>query len=131
MAGIAHPQAVPDNNAEGRLPVRAPTDATALGTPVLGPIVWMGDSKRNLRGFPEGAQKLLGMSFNSCSLAVCRGMPNLSKVSAAAFLRLPGDTRRRPIAWCWRCRSAGGFMFCTPFRRNRRKALKLRSVTLT
>jgi phage-related protein len=26
---------------------------------------------------------------------------------------------------------AGGFMFCTPFRRNRRKALKPQSVTLS
>jgi phage-related protein len=24
------------------------------------PVVWLGDSKKNLRGFPDGAQKLLG-----------------------------------------------------------------------
>jgi phage-related protein len=28
--------------------------------PVLRPVVWLGDSKKNVRDFPEGAQKLLG-----------------------------------------------------------------------
>jgi len=31
-----------------------------LERPVLRPLVWLGDSKRNLQGFPKGAQKLLG-----------------------------------------------------------------------
>ena len=31
-----------------------------LKPPVLRPVVWLGNSKKNLREFPEGAQKLLG-----------------------------------------------------------------------
>ena len=31
-----------------------------LERPVLRPLVWLGDSKRNIQGFPKGAQKLLG-----------------------------------------------------------------------
>jgi phage-related protein len=29
-------------------------------TPALRPVVWLGNSKRNIREFPEGAQKLIG-----------------------------------------------------------------------
>jgi hypothetical protein len=28
--------------------------------PRLRPLMWLGDSKRNIQGFPKGAQKLLG-----------------------------------------------------------------------
>jgi|ERR1700719_1114657 phage-related protein len=31
-----------------------------LKPPVLRPVVWLGDSKKKLRDFPDGAQKLLG-----------------------------------------------------------------------
>ena len=31
-----------------------------LEQPLLRPLVWLGDSKRNIQGFPKGAQKLLG-----------------------------------------------------------------------
>ena len=31
-----------------------------LKPPVLRPVVWLGNAKKNLKGFPEGAQKLLG-----------------------------------------------------------------------
>jgi phage-related protein len=76
MAGIAQPQEVPNNNAEERLPMRASTGTTALETPVLRPIIWMGDSKRNLRDFPEGAQKLLG---DELQLVQFGGMPRDAK----------------------------------------------------
>lgn len=31
-----------------------------LKTPPLRPIVWLGNSKKNIRGFPDDAQKLIG-----------------------------------------------------------------------
>ena len=31
-----------------------------LKPPVLRPVVWLGNARKNLKGFPEGAQKLLG-----------------------------------------------------------------------
>lgn len=31
-----------------------------LERPALRPLVWLGDSKRNIQGFPKGAQKLIG-----------------------------------------------------------------------
>src|ERR1700686_534999 len=64
------------------------------------PIVWLGDSKQNLRDFPEGAQKLLGMSFSLFSLVVCRKTPDLLKVLAAELSRLPCGTCRTLIESC-------------------------------
>lgn len=43
---------------------------------VLRPIVWLGDSKKNLRDFPEGAQKLLG---DELQLMQFGGMPRDAK----------------------------------------------------
>jgi phage-related protein len=43
-----------------------------LTPPVLRPVVWLGDSKRNLRTFPDGAQKLLG---DELQLIQFGGMP--------------------------------------------------------
>jgi phage-related protein len=44
--------------------------------PVLRPVVWLGDSKRNLRSFPDGAQKLLG---DELQLMQFGGMPRDAK----------------------------------------------------
>ena len=41
-------------------------------TPVLRPLVWMGNSKRNLQAFPKGAQKLIG---DELQLIQFGGMP--------------------------------------------------------
>jgi phage-related protein len=43
---------------------------------VLRPIVWLGDSKKSLRDFPEGAQKLLG---DELQLIQFGGMPKDAK----------------------------------------------------
>ena len=43
-----------------------------LARPVLRPLVWLGDSKRNIQGFPKGAQKLLG---DELQLIQFGGMP--------------------------------------------------------
>ena len=47
-----------------------------LQPPVLRPLVWLGDSKKNLREFPEGAQKLLG---DELQLIQFGGMPRDAK----------------------------------------------------
>jgi phage-related protein len=44
--------------------------------PVLRPVVWLGDSKKNLRDFPDGAQKLLG---DELQLIQFGGMPKDAK----------------------------------------------------
>ena len=44
--------------------------------PVLRPVVWLGDSKRSLRDFPEDAQKLLG---DELQLIQFGGMPKDTK----------------------------------------------------
>ena len=45
-------------------------------TPVLRLVVWMGNSKRNLQAFPEGAQKLIG---DELQLLQFGGMPKDAK----------------------------------------------------
>lgn len=44
--------------------------------PVLRPVVWLGNSKKSLRAFPEGAQKLLG---DELQLIQFGGMPKDAK----------------------------------------------------
>ena len=44
--------------------------------PVLRPLVWLGDSKKRIRAFPEGAQKLLG---DELQLIQFGGMPKDAK----------------------------------------------------
>jgi phage-related protein len=44
--------------------------------PVLRPLVWLGDSLRNVRDFPDGAQKLLG---DEIQLMQFGGMPKDAK----------------------------------------------------
>ena len=46
------------------------------GPPVLRPVVWLGNSKKNLRTFPKGAQKLLG---DELQLIQFGGMPKDAK----------------------------------------------------
>jgi phage-related protein len=47
-----------------------------LKPPVLRPVVWIGNSKKNLRDFPDGAQKLLG---DELQLIQFGGMPKDAK----------------------------------------------------
>jgi phage-related protein len=45
-------------------------------TPVLRPLVWMGNSRRNLQAFPKDAQKLTGYEFQLIQFG---GMPKDAK----------------------------------------------------
>jgi len=47
-----------------------------IETPTLRPVVWLGNSKRNIRGFPENAQKLIG---DELQLIQFGGMPKDAK----------------------------------------------------
>ena len=44
--------------------------------PLLRPLMWLGDAKRNIRAFPEGAQKLIG---DELQLIQFGGMPKDAK----------------------------------------------------
>src|SRR6202790_2298103 len=73
-----------------------------LKPPVLRPVVWVGDSKRNLRAFPDGAQKLLG---DELQLIQFGGMPKDAKpfrgVGSGVFelaLRYASDAYRVVLA---------------------------------
>jgi len=60
-----------------------------IETPVLRPLVWMGSSKKNLRDFPLGAQKVIG---DELQLIQFDGMPRDAKLSrglAGVFSRSP------------------------------------------
>jgi phage-related protein len=69
-------------------------DDDGLETPVLRPLVWMGDAKRNLQAFPKAAQKLFG---DELQLIQFGGMPRDAKpfkgVGSGAFeIALRHDT---------------------------------------
>lgn len=71
-------------------------------TPVLRPVVWMGNAKRNVQAFPRGAQKLIG---DELQLIQFGGMPRDAKpfkgVGSGVFeiaLRFEGDAYRTVIA---------------------------------
>ena len=98
---------------------------------MLRPVVWLGNSKKNMRDFPDGAQKLLG---DELQLIQFGGMPKDAKpfkgVGSGVLeiaLRYASDAYRVVLA----VQIGSEFMFCMPFRRNRRKALRPRSGMLT
>src|ERR1700722_5685872 len=71
-----------------------------LKPPVLRPVVWMGNSKNNLRDFPDGAQKLLG---DELQLIQFGGMPKDAKPfngvgSGELALRFASDAYRVVLA---------------------------------
>ena len=51
-------------------------DDEGLETPVLRPLVWMGNAKRNLQAFPKDAQKIIG---DELQLIQFGGMPKDAK----------------------------------------------------
>ena len=71
-------------------------------TPALRPLVWVGNSKRNIQAFPKGAQKLLG---DELQLIQFGGMPKDAKpfkgVGSGVLeiaLRYGGDAYRTVVA---------------------------------
>ncbi len=71
-------------------------------TPVLRPLVWVGNSKRNLQAFPKGAQKIIG---DELQLIQFGGMPKDAKpfkgVGSGVIeiaLRYEGDAYRTVVA---------------------------------
>jgi phage-related protein len=71
-------------------------------TPILRPLVWMGNAKRNLQAFPKGAQKLIG---DELQLIQFGGMPRDAKpfkgVGSGVFeiaLRFEGEAYRTVLA---------------------------------
>ena len=48
----------------------------SISVPILRPLVWLGNTIRNIRSFPEGAQKLLG---DELQLLQFGGMPKDAK----------------------------------------------------
>jgi phage-related protein len=71
-------------------------------TPVLRPLVWMGNSKRNIQAFPKGAQKLIG---DELQLIQFGGMPKDAKpfkgVGSGVIeiaVRYEGDAYRTVVA---------------------------------
>jgi Helix-turn-helix domain len=71
-----------------------------------GPLSGLATRKRTFVIFPRAHKNCWGTSFGSSSLVVCRRTLNLSRALAAAFLRLPCDTRLGPTESYWRYRSA-------------------------
>ena len=71
-------------------------------TPVLRPLVWLGNSKRNIRAFPKGAQKIVG---DELQLIQFGGMPKDAKpfkgVGSGVFeiaVRYASDAYRTVLA---------------------------------
>jgi len=73
-----------------------------IETPVLRPLVWMGNSRKNLRAFPQGAKKLIG---DELQLIQFGGMPKDAKplkgIGSGVFeiaLRYDTDAYRTVVA---------------------------------
>ena len=77
-------------------------DDEELEPPVIRPLVWMGNSRRNIQAFPEGAQKVIG---DELQLIQFGGMPKDAKpfksVGSGVFeiaVRYAGDAFRTVLA---------------------------------
>lgn len=99
--------------------------------PVLRPVVWLGDSKRNLRDFPDGAQKLLG---DELQLVQFGGMPRNAKpfkgIGSGVLeiaLRYASEAYRVVVA----LQVGRRFYVLHTFQKKSKKALKPQSGTLT
>ena len=98
---------------------------------MLRPVVWMGSSKKDIRDFPDAAKKLLG---DELQLIQFRGMPKDAKpfkgVGSGVLeiaLRYASDAYRVVLAM-----QIGKRIYVLhAFQKKSRKALKLRSGTLT
>ena len=66
-------------------------DDDELETPVLRPLVWMGNAKRNIQAFPRGAQKSIG---DELQLIQFGGMPKDAKPFKVRVITI---IDRRPI----------------------------------
>ena len=73
-----------------------------LETPVLRPLVWMGDSRRKIQAFPEAVRKIIG---DELQLIQFGGMPRGAKpfqgVGSGVFeiaVRFRGDAFRAVVA---------------------------------
>ena len=73
-----------------------------LETPIIRPIVWLGDSRKRLRAFPVGAQKLMG---DELQLIQFGGMPKDAKpfkgIGSGVIelaIRYDGDAYRSVLA---------------------------------
>jgi phage-related protein len=93
-----------------------------LRAPVLRPLLGLGNAREKLKGFPEGAQKLLG---DELQLIQFGGMPKDAKpfkgVGSGVLeiaLRYASDAYRVVVA----VQPGTRVYVCTLFRRNRRKA---------
>jgi len=71
-------------------------------TPVLRPLIWMGNSKRNIQAFPKGAQKIIG---DELQLIQFGGMPKDAKpfkgIGSGVIeiaVRFEGDAFRTVVA---------------------------------
>jgi phage-related protein len=87
---------------EGYGTLASAEDADELETPVLRPLIWMGNAKRNLQAFPKGAQKLIG---DELQLIQFGGMPKDAKpfkgIGSGVFeiaLRHDADAYRTVLA---------------------------------
>ena len=56
-----------------------------LETPALRPLVWLGNSLRNLRPFPPGRKKIIGDELQLIQFGGMPKEPSRSRASAAAF----------------------------------------------
>jgi phage-related protein len=91
----------------------------------------MGSSKKDIRDFPDGAQKLLG---DELQLVQFGGMPKDVKPFkgvGSGVLEIALRYALTHTGSSWPCRLGREFMSCTPFRRSRKKALRPRSGMLT
>ena len=90
----------------------------SISVPILRPLVWLGNTIRNIRSFPQGAQKLLG---DELQLLQFGGMPKNAKpfkgIGSGVIeiaLRYDKDAYRTVVAVSWARHS----MSCTRFKRN-------------
>ena len=91
--------------------------------PVMRPVVWLGNSRRNIQAFPPDARRIIG---GELQLMQYGGMPKDAKpfrgigsVVIEIAIRHDGEAYR--TARWWPSSSAGTSMCCMPSRRNRRK----------
>jgi phage-related protein len=92
------------------------------------PVEWIGSSQRDLRSFPKEVRRVMGQAVDDAQLgAEHPAAKALKGFGGRGVLEIVDDFDGGTFRAVYTVRFAESSTCCTPFRRNRREALRRRS----
>lgn len=89
---------------------------------VLRPVIWMDDSKKQLKKMPEDVQKQMGGELYLAQRGEDPPHSKMLKGLGSGVFEIREISTATRIGWCMPSRSASGSMCCMRFRRRAKRA---------